>query len=70
MAFRSPKNTNLVSKKGKIGWHRSTEYFFRNTEKRYPHVTTAAAQQQLSSSSAAAAEAAAAAVVAVEAKGA
>ena len=51
---------------------RSTAYFFRNTEKRYPYVTTAAAQQQLSSSTAAAAaaaaEAAAAAVVAVEAK--
>ena len=25
---------------------RSTAYFFRNTEKRYPYVTTAAAQQQ------------------------
>ena len=54
---------------------RSTAHFFRNTEKRYPYVTTAAAQQQLSSSgaaaaaaAAAAAEAAAAAVVAVEAK--
>ena len=51
---------------------RSTAYLFRNTEKRYPYVTTAAAQQQLSSSTvaAAAAEAAAAAVVAVAAKGA
>ena len=34
---------------------RSTAYFLRNTEKRYPYVTTTAAQQQLSSSSAAAA---------------
>ena len=37
---------------------RSTAHFFRNTEKRYPYVTTAAAQQQLSSSTAAAAAAA------------
>ena len=49
---------------------RSTAYFFRNTENRYPYVTTAAAQHQLSSSTAAAAaaEAAAAAVVAMAAK--
>ena len=73
------KNTNLVSKKGKNGWHceaqHYTPYFFRNTEKRYPYVTKTAAQQQHSSSIAAAqqqhssstAEAAAAAVVAVAA---
>ena len=50
--------TNLVSKKGKIGWHCEAQHhiylFCRNAEKRYPYVTKAAAQQQHSSSSAAA----------------
>jgi len=55
-SVRSQKNTNLVSKKGKIGWHCEAQHhiylFCRNTEKRYPYVTKAAAQQQHSSSSA------------------
>ena len=49
------KNTNLVSKKGKIGWHCEAQHhiylFCRNPEKRYPYVTKAAAQQQHSRSS-------------------
>ena len=58
---------NLVSKKGKFGWHRvSTASYFRNTEKRYPCVTTSAAPVCDSSSSTA--EATAAAAVAGAAK--
>ena len=49
------KNTNLVSKKGKIGGHREAQHLFLGArEKRCPYVTTAAAQQQHSSSAAAA----------------
>ena len=75
MAFRSPKIQISYRKKERSAGIAKHSNFYRNTEKRYPYVTTAAAQQQLSSSpaaaAAAAAEAAAAsvvAVVAVEAK--
>ena len=47
---------NIEKRKDRLA-SRSTAYFFRNTDKRYPFVTTAAAQQQLSSSTAAAAAA-------------
>ena len=55
IAFRSPKNTNLVSKKGKIGWHREAQQIFEEHGEEVPvcdnSTSTAAAQQQHSSSS-------------------
>ena len=44
-------------KERSVGIAKHSILFFRNTEKRYPYVTTAAAQQQLSRSTAAAAAA-------------
>ena len=51
IAFRSPKITNLVSKKGEIGWHREAKQFFLGTRRRGARMCQ---QQQHGSSSAAA----------------
>ena len=51
-------------RKDRLALRSTASFFVRNTEKRYPYVTTLGAQQQLSSSTAEAAAAAAAAVAA------